>query len=69
MKRAGGIITDLGGVLSHAAIIARELGIPCLVGTKVATQVLQNGDEVKLDTEINRFKILSSKSDPKEENG
>ena len=69
MKRAGGIITDLGGVLSHAAIIARELGIPWLVGTKVATQVLQNGDEVKLDTEINRFKILSSKSDPKEENG
>lgn len=46
MKKASAIITDEGGVTSHAAIISRELGIPCIIGTKYATKLLQNGDEV-----------------------
>lgn len=45
-----GIITDEGGVTSHAAIIAREFGIPCLVGTKNATKFFKNNDIIELDT-------------------
>ena len=49
MMRASGIITDLGGMLSHAAIVSREFGIPCVVGTKNATQVFKDGDLVELN--------------------
>lgn len=49
MKKAVAIVTDEGGVLCHAAIVSRELGIPCVVGTKVATKVLKNGDMVEVD--------------------
>lgn len=51
MKRASAILTDTGGLTSHAAIVSRELGVPCLVGTKVATKVLKDGDEVEVDAE------------------
>lgn len=43
MKKAAAIVTDKGGQTSHAAIVSRELGIPCVVGTQKATQVLRNG--------------------------
>ena len=43
MKKAAGIITDEGGMTSHAAIVSRELKIPCIVGTKIATKVIENG--------------------------
>lgn len=43
MKKVAAIITDKGGKTSHAAIVSRELGIPCVVGTKIATSVLKNG--------------------------
>lgn len=49
MKLASGIITDLGGVTSHAAIVSRELGIPCVVGTGEATKKLKDGDVVTID--------------------
>lgn len=49
IKRAGGIITDEGGVTCHACIIARELKISCVVGCKNATKVLKDGDIVKVD--------------------
>lgn len=49
MKKAGAIVTDHGGILSHAAIISRELHIPCLVDTKNATEKLRNGDQVTVD--------------------
>ena len=49
MKSAAAIITDLGGILTHAAIVSRELGKPCIVGCKVATKVLQNGDLIEVD--------------------
>ena len=51
MVKAGAIVTDRGGILSHAAIIARELKKPCLVGTKTATQVLKTGDRVVVDAD------------------
>lgn len=49
MQQAGAIVTDLGGVLSHAAIIARELKKPCVTGTKSATATLKNGQRVVVD--------------------
>ncbi|MEI6479467.1 MAG: phosphoenolpyruvate synthase [bacterium] len=49
MKIASAIVTDKGGRTSHAAIVSRELGIPCIVGSKVATKKLRNGDEVTVD--------------------
>jgi pyruvate,water dikinase len=51
MKRAGGIITDEGGMTSHAAIISRELGVPAVVGTGDATHTLHDGKTVTLDGE------------------
>ena len=44
MKKAAAIVTDEGGVLCHAAIISRELGIPCVTGTKIATKIFKDGD-------------------------
>lgn len=49
MRLVNGIITDRGGQTSHAAIVSRELGIPCVVGTKNATKILKNGQKVALD--------------------
>ncbi|MDR0901095.1 MAG: phosphoenolpyruvate synthase [Methanobrevibacter sp.] len=49
MKRSNGIITDEGGVTCHAAIISRELGIPCVVGTGDVTETLKDNMEVTLD--------------------
>ncbi|MBE6486564.1 MAG: phosphoenolpyruvate synthase [Methanosphaera stadtmanae] len=49
MKRANGIVTDEGGVTCHAAIISRELGIPCVAGTGEATTVLQENSKVTID--------------------
>ncbi len=49
MKKAAGIITDEGGLTCHAAVVSRELGIPCIVGTRKATAVLKDGDVVEMD--------------------
>jgi pyruvate,water dikinase len=49
MRKSSAIITDEGGLTSHAAIVSRELGVPCIVGTKVATKVLHDGDYVEVD--------------------
>ncbi|MBI3342032.1 HD domain-containing protein [Candidatus Curtissbacteria bacterium] len=48
MKKAGAIVTDWGGMTSHAAIVAREFAIPCVVGTDVATKVFRDGDTVQV---------------------
>ena len=58
LEKAIGIITDEGGITCHAAIIAREYAVPCLVGTKIATQVLHDGMCVKLDCINGKFEIL-----------
>jgi phosphohistidine swiveling domain-containing protein len=49
MKKAGAIVTDAGGVLSHAAIVSRELKKPCIIGTEVATNIFKDGDKVEVD--------------------
>ena len=50
MKKASAIVTDTGGLMSHAAVTSRELGVPCIVGTKYATTLLKDGDMVVVDT-------------------
>ena len=49
MRLAGAIVTDEGGITCHAAIVSRELGIPCIVGTGNATKVLRSGGEYTVD--------------------
>ncbi len=49
MRKAAAIITNEGGLSCHAAIVGRELGIPCVIGTKIATQALKDGDLVEVD--------------------
>lgn len=58
IKISKAVITDEGGVTSHAAIICRELGIPCIIGTKIATRVLKDGDLVEVDANKGTVKIL-----------
>jgi phosphohistidine swiveling domain-containing protein len=50
-KSATAVVTDAGGMLSHAAITARELKIPCVVGTETATRILKDGDMVEVDAD------------------
>ena len=50
MKMASAIVTDKGGITSHAAIVSRELSIPCVVGTEKATQVMKTGQEYTVDS-------------------
>lgn len=49
IRRAAALVTDSGGVTSHAAIVSRELRIPCVVGTRTATRVLRDGEHVTVD--------------------
>lgn len=49
LRRAGALVTDGGGMTCHAAIVSRELGIPCVVGTRDATRILNVGEEVTVD--------------------
>ena len=52
MKRACAIVTEQGGVTCHAAIVSRELDIPCIIGTRVATRVLRDGELVEVDATL-----------------
>lgn len=58
LKKAKAVITDEGGLTCHAAIVARELGIPCVIGTKIATKVLKDGDVVEVDANKGIIKII-----------
>ena len=49
MRKAAAIVTDEGGVTCHAAIVARELKKPCIIGTRIGTKLLRTGDYVKVD--------------------
>ncbi len=49
MKKSAAIITDRGGRTCHAAIVSRELGIPCIIGTGTASSILKDGDEITVD--------------------
>jgi phosphohistidine swiveling domain-containing protein len=58
LKKASAIITDEGGITCHAAIVSRELGIPCIIGTKIATKVLKDGNLVEIHGATGVIKIL-----------
>jgi len=58
IKKAAAIVTDIGGITCHAAIISRELGIPCVVGTKVATKVLKDGDIIDVSATHGKVDII-----------
>lgn len=60
INEAKALITDEGGLLCHAAIFAREMNIPCIIGTKIATQVLKDGDLVEVDADKGIVKIIKS---------
>ncbi len=58
MQKAAAIITDIGGLLCHAAIISRELNVPCVIGTKFATQLLKDNMEVEVDANKGIVRII-----------
>lgn len=61
------IVTDEGGIVSHASIVSRELKKPCVMGTRTATQVLKDGDMVEVDADRGVVRILNLKKEPKPE--
>lgn len=58
IRKASGIITDEGGITCHAALIARELKIPCVIGTQCASRVLHDGDRVIVNAEKGTITLL-----------
>jgi phosphoenolpyruvate synthase/pyruvate phosphate dikinase len=61
MNKAKAIITNEGGITCHAAIVSRELGIPCVIGTSIATKVLKDGDLVEVDADNGVVKVIKRK--------
>ena len=57
----GAIVTDRGGQLSHAAIVAREFGIPAVVGTRDATSTIPDGATVQVDGSAGEVRVVSTK--------
>ena len=58
IRKSKAIVTDHGGITCHAAIVSRELGIPCIIGADIATKVLNDGDLIEVDTEKGIVKII-----------
>lgn len=54
-----GIVTELGGLISHGAVVAREYGLPCIVGAKGATQIFQTGDTVLLIADTGKLQLIT----------
>lgn len=59
MKKAGAFVTDEGRITSHASIVAREMDKPCIIGTKIATKVLKDGQIIEVDANKGVVKILN----------
>lgn len=57
-RKASAVVTNIGGLLSHAAITARELDVVCVIGTEVATQVIKTDDQVEVDAKSGIVRIL-----------
>lgn len=53
-----GLITNTGGVTSHAAVVAREFGVPAVVGTGEATRLIRNGQQVEVDGTMGEVRLL-----------
>ena len=60
MQKASAIVTDEGGITSHAAVLSRELKKPCVTGTKNATLLIKDGDIIEVDADQGIIKILKS---------
>jgi pyruvate,water dikinase len=58
MFLSAALVVDMGGMLSHAAVVARELGIPCVVNTRTGTHQLSTGDRVRVDGRAGTVEIL-----------
>ena len=58
MRKAAAIVTEQGGITSHAAVLSRELGMPCIIGVRDATRVLKTGDRIEVDADRGVIKIL-----------
>lgn len=58
MKKAAAFVTNMGGITSHAAIVARELKKPCIVGTKNATNIFKDGDMVEVDADEGIVRVV-----------
>ena len=61
MKRAAAIITEVGGLTCHAAVISREFGIPCIIALKNAMHNFKDGDLVELDADKGAVKVIKKK--------
>jgi pyruvate,water dikinase len=62
MQKALAFVTNEGGIASHAAIVARELKKPCVVGTKNATSIFKDGDTVEVDADQGIARLLKSRN-------
>ena len=60
IKKAIALVTNEGGVACHASIVSRELKIPCIVGTKIATKVFKDGDLVEVDATHGIIRLIES---------
>jgi pyruvate,water dikinase len=58
-----GLVVDVGGALSHAAVVARELGIPCVVNTRTGTRDIRTGDVLRIDGTTGTVDVLSTSAD------
>ena len=58
MKKAAAFVTDEGGITCHAAIVAREMEKPCIIGTKLATKIFKDGDMVEVNATNGIVKII-----------
>ena len=56
--RIGGLVTDAGGVASHPAVVAREFGLPAVVGTSIATQRIATGDRIRVNGATGVVEVL-----------
>ena len=58
------LVVDIGGLLSHAAVVARELGIPCVMGTQQGTRTLRTGDRCRVDGSAGTVEVLERAPEP-----
>lgn len=62
ITKCKGIVTNTGGMLCHAAIVARELGIPAVVGTRNATDILEDGEIIEVDGNKGEVHVIATNS-------
>jgi phosphoenolpyruvate-protein kinase (PTS system EI component) len=58
MFLSAALVVDMGGPISHAAVVARELGLPCVVNTRTGTRVIATGDRLRVDGNTGTVEIL-----------